>query len=175
MAIWPSDLALAASGLPHPQLGKAGGMKPELLKEARAGGQLALLYGCGKAVELKRLGCCRSCYDRRQHSLRFFGGLRERVIRRDGFAAGPAARSHASWFIIAPPTAKSARSLHSASAVTYGCIGAVVSPQAGVCAGTALDRAAHRRACSVAMPLQAVSGLASTKLYTGSLDRRSQV
>jgi len=60
-------------------------MKPEFLEEARAAGQLALLCGCGKAVELKRLGCCRSCYDRRQHSLRFFAGLRERVIRRDGF------------------------------------------------------------------------------------------
>ena len=60
-------------------------MKPEALEEARAAGQLALLCGCGKAVELKRLGCCRSCYDRRQHSLRFFSGLRERVIRRDGF------------------------------------------------------------------------------------------
>ena len=60
-------------------------MKPEFLEEARAAGQLALLCGCGKAVELKRLGCCRACYGRRQHSLRFFGGLRERVIRRDGF------------------------------------------------------------------------------------------
>jgi hypothetical protein len=60
-------------------------MRPELLGESRAAGQLALLCQCGKAVELKRLGSCRSCYDRRQHSLRFFGGLRERVIRRDGF------------------------------------------------------------------------------------------
>jgi hypothetical protein len=70
-------------------------MKPEFLEEARAAGQLALLCGCGKAVELRRLGCCRSCYDRRQHSLRFFSGLRERVIRRDGFrcrACGAALR-----------------------------------------------------------------------------------
>jgi hypothetical protein len=60
-------------------------MRPELLEESRAAGQLALLCQCGKAVELKRFGCCRSCYDRRQHSLRFFGGLRERVLKRDGF------------------------------------------------------------------------------------------
>jgi hypothetical protein len=60
-------------------------MRAEFLEEARGAGQLALLCQCGKAVELKRLGCCRSCYDRRQHSLRFFAGLRERVIRRDGF------------------------------------------------------------------------------------------
>jgi hypothetical protein len=60
-------------------------MRLELLEEIRTAGQLALLCQCGKAVELKRLGCCRSCYDRRQHSLRFFGGLRERVVRRDGF------------------------------------------------------------------------------------------
>ena len=59
-------------------------MRLELLEEGRIVGQLALLCQCGKAVELKRLGCCRSCYDRR-HSLRFFGGLRERVLRRDGF------------------------------------------------------------------------------------------
>jgi hypothetical protein len=34
---------------------------------------------------MKALGCCRSCYDRRLHSLRFFGGLRERVLERDRF------------------------------------------------------------------------------------------
>jgi hypothetical protein len=60
-------------------------MRLELLEDWRTVGQLALLCQCGKAVELKRFGCCRSCYDRRQHSLRFFGGLRERVVRRDGF------------------------------------------------------------------------------------------
>jgi len=60
-------------------------MRPEPLEDWRTLGQLALLCQCGRTVELKRFGCCRSCYDRRQHSLRFFGGLRERVIRRDGF------------------------------------------------------------------------------------------
>ena len=40
-------------------------MRPELLEDWRTVGQLALLCQCGKAVELKRLGCCRSCYDRR--------------------------------------------------------------------------------------------------------------
>jgi hypothetical protein len=36
-------------------------------------------------MELKGLGCCRACYYRRYHSLRFFGGLREAVLRRDRF------------------------------------------------------------------------------------------
>jgi hypothetical protein len=47
--------------------------------------QLSLLCRCGKRIALKALGCCRSCYDRRHHSLRFFGGLRERVLERDRF------------------------------------------------------------------------------------------
>jgi hypothetical protein len=47
--------------------------------------QLSFLCPCGKRIALKALGCCRSCYDRRHHSLRFFGGLRERVIERDRF------------------------------------------------------------------------------------------
>jgi hypothetical protein len=45
--------------------------------------QLSLLCPCGKRIALKALGCCRPCYDRRYHSLRFFGGLRERVLERD--------------------------------------------------------------------------------------------
>jgi hypothetical protein len=47
--------------------------------------QLSFLCPCGKRIALKALGCCRSCYDRRHHSLRFFGGLRERVMERDRF------------------------------------------------------------------------------------------
>lgn len=47
--------------------------------------QLSFLCACGSRVALKNLGCCRSCYDRRHHSLRFFGGLRERVLVRDHF------------------------------------------------------------------------------------------
>jgi hypothetical protein len=47
--------------------------------------QLSLLCPCGKRIALKALGCCRPCYDRRYHSLRFFGGLRERVLERDRF------------------------------------------------------------------------------------------
>jgi hypothetical protein len=47
--------------------------------------QLSLLCPCGKRIALKALGCCRSCYDRRHHSLRFVGGLRERVLERDRF------------------------------------------------------------------------------------------
>ncbi len=47
--------------------------------------QLSFLCPCGKRIALKALGCCRSCYDRRHHSLRFFGGLREHVLQRDRF------------------------------------------------------------------------------------------
>jgi hypothetical protein len=47
--------------------------------------QLSFLCPCGKRIALKTLGCCGSCYDRRHHSLRFFGGLRERVLERDRF------------------------------------------------------------------------------------------
>jgi hypothetical protein len=47
--------------------------------------QLSFLCQCGKRIALKALGCCRSCYDRRHHSLRIFGGLREHVLERDRF------------------------------------------------------------------------------------------
>jgi hypothetical protein len=53
--------------------------------EGRQPVQLSFLCPCGKRIALKALGCCRSCYDRRHHSLRFFGGLRERVLERDRF------------------------------------------------------------------------------------------
>jgi hypothetical protein len=49
--------------------------------------QLTWLCGCGpRPVELRGLGCCRVCYYRRNHSLRFFGGLREAVLKRDRFS-----------------------------------------------------------------------------------------
>jgi hypothetical protein len=48
-------------------------------------GQLSFLCPCGQRIALKTLGCCRACYDRRRHSLRFFSGLRERVLERDRF------------------------------------------------------------------------------------------
>jgi hypothetical protein len=58
--------------------------------------QLALFCGCGRRpVELKEPGCCRLCYCRRYRSLRFFGGLREVVLKRDRFrcrACGASAR-----------------------------------------------------------------------------------
>jgi hypothetical protein len=48
--------------------------------------QLSWLCGCGRRpLELKGPGFCRACYYRRYHSLRFFGGLREAVLRRDRF------------------------------------------------------------------------------------------
>ena len=64
--------------------------------EARGwgGSQLSFLCPCGKPIEMKALGRCRRCYDRRQHSLRFFGGLREWVLARDRFRCrGCGARS----------------------------------------------------------------------------------
>jgi len=49
-------------------------------------GQLSFLCSCGaKTIELKTLGYCRSCYDRQYRSRRLFGGLRERVLKRDGY------------------------------------------------------------------------------------------
>jgi hypothetical protein len=52
----------------------------------RKGHQFSFLCSCGKKpIELKTLGCCRQCYDRRHHSVRFFGGMRERVLERDRF------------------------------------------------------------------------------------------
>jgi hypothetical protein len=58
--------------------------------------QLALFCGCGRRpVELREPGCCRLCYSRRYRSLRFFGGLREVVLKRDRFrcrACGASAR-----------------------------------------------------------------------------------
>ncbi|MDQ2947740.1 MAG: hypothetical protein M3Y27_17700 [Acidobacteriota bacterium] len=57
-----------------------------LMQKREEKGQLSFICACGKKpIELKTLGCCRSCYDRRYRSLRFFGGLRERVLRRDRF------------------------------------------------------------------------------------------
>jgi hypothetical protein len=48
--------------------------------------QLSWLCACGRRpLELRGPGCCRACYYRRYHSLRFFGGLREAVLRRDRF------------------------------------------------------------------------------------------
>jgi hypothetical protein len=48
--------------------------------------QLPLFCRCGRrSVELRRRGCCRLCYGRRYRSLRFFGGLREEILKRDRF------------------------------------------------------------------------------------------
>lgn len=47
--------------------------------------QLSWLCPCGRSIELPGLGCCRPCYHRRYHSLRFFGGFRDEILRRDRF------------------------------------------------------------------------------------------
>lgn len=57
------------------------------LKDQRAPAQLDLLCVCGRRpVELKGLGCCSLCYYRHYHSWRWFGGLREVVLKRDRFS-----------------------------------------------------------------------------------------
>jgi hypothetical protein len=56
------------------------------LKSQTKSAQLALFCACGRrAPELRGLGCCRPCYYRRYRSWRFFGGLREVVLKRDRF------------------------------------------------------------------------------------------
>jgi hypothetical protein len=53
---------------------------------AERNAQLGLLCACGRRpIELKGPGCCRLCYYRRYPSLRWFGGLRELVLKRDRF------------------------------------------------------------------------------------------
>jgi hypothetical protein len=55
-------------------------------ERAKERGQLSFLCSCGaKPVELKTLGCCRTCYDRQYRSLRWFGGLRDRILKRDRY------------------------------------------------------------------------------------------
>src|SRR6202453_645659 len=60
------------------------------------GTQLGLLCVCGRRpIELKGLGCCRLYYYRQYDSLRWFGGLRELILKRDRFrcrACGSARR-----------------------------------------------------------------------------------
>jgi len=60
------------------------------------GTQLGLLCACGRRpIELKGLRCCRLCYYRQYDSLRWFGGLRELILKRDRFrcrACGSARR-----------------------------------------------------------------------------------
>ena len=60
------------------------------------GTQLGLLCACGRRpIELKGLGCCRLCYYRQYDSLRWFGGLRDLILKRDRFrcrACGSARR-----------------------------------------------------------------------------------
>jgi hypothetical protein len=48
---------------------------------------MGLLCACGRRpIELKGPGCCRLCYYRRYRSWRWFGGLRELVLKRDRFS-----------------------------------------------------------------------------------------
>ncbi len=57
------------------------------LKDPEVAAQLDLLCACGRrSVELKGLGCCSLCYYREYHSWRWFGGLREAVLKRDRFS-----------------------------------------------------------------------------------------
>jgi hypothetical protein len=77
-------LVLAESVIPHADSAEPK-LRTDSMQKPRQAIQLSFLCPCGKRIALKSLGCCRSCYDRRYHSLRFFGGLRERVLVRDRF------------------------------------------------------------------------------------------
>jgi hypothetical protein len=84
-----SDTALSAwvmaeSAIPHAHSAEPG-LRMDSIERRGQEVQLSFLCPCGKRIALKALGCCRSCYDRRHHSLRFFDGLRERVMERDRF------------------------------------------------------------------------------------------
>jgi hypothetical protein len=72
------------------------GTSPPKMPPTGRSAQLGLLCACGRRpIELKGPGCCRLCYYRHYHSLRWFGGLRELVLKRDRFrcrACGTARR-----------------------------------------------------------------------------------
>src|ERR1700722_4965869 len=74
---------------------KARGLFSKPPPEGR-GTQLGLLCVCGRRpIELKSQRCCRLCYYRQYDSLRWFGGLRELILKRDRFrcrACGSARR-----------------------------------------------------------------------------------
>jgi hypothetical protein len=83
---WLSVWVKAGSVIAQSQLDSAGSSQAVLSREHQLerSTQLSWLCACGrKPVELK--GLCRLCYHRSYHSLRFFGGLREAVLRRDRF------------------------------------------------------------------------------------------
>jgi hypothetical protein len=74
------------SDIPHLPAVDGGRIDAGAFDFTTGGHQLSLLCACGKrGIELKSPGCCRRCYDRRYHSLRLFGGMRERVLERDRF------------------------------------------------------------------------------------------
>ena len=83
-SVWVNtELVIARS-----QLYSAGSSRTVLSRKHQLArpAQLSWLCACGRRpLELKGLGFCRVCYHRRYHSLRFFGGLREAVLRRDRF------------------------------------------------------------------------------------------
>jgi hypothetical protein len=64
--------------------------------------QLSFLCPWGKRIALKTLGCRRSCYDRRHHSLRFSADCRSGFCSATASAAAVVvARGRPSWSIIA--------------------------------------------------------------------------
>lgn len=69
------------------RLGGQAGVLRMRLKDQGTTAQLDLLCACGRRpVELKGLGCCSLCYYHQYHSWRWFGGLREAVLKRDRFS-----------------------------------------------------------------------------------------
>jgi hypothetical protein len=88
--ITPLGAATVESGIPLLRC-----VRGDPVERVEESGQLSFLCSCGaKTVELKTLGCCRSCYDRQYRSRRLFGGLRDRVLKRDEYRCrGCGARS----------------------------------------------------------------------------------
>jgi hypothetical protein len=83
---WRSVWVNAGSVIAQSQLDSACSSRAVLSRkhQLEKSSQLSWLCACGrKPVVLK--GLCRLCYHRCYHSLRFFGGLREAVLRRDRF------------------------------------------------------------------------------------------
>jgi hypothetical protein len=65
------------------------------------GTQLGLLCVCGRRpIELKGLGCCRLCYYRQYDSLRWFGGLRDLILKRDRFSCRACGQRAGCWSTI---------------------------------------------------------------------------
>jgi hypothetical protein len=86
------------------------------------GAQLRFLCTCGRRpIELKALRCCRLCYYRQYDSLRWFGGLRDLILKRViGSHVAHVERRAVSWSTIATSATRNLFLLRCASVATCG-------------------------------------------------------